>query len=298
MDTSKELTAALFKAKFLAKKIGSLEFQHWVESELNGYQIMPGDDNHIPKYRKHYAIPKVVYKVGLTVNEAVVPLEGLDEQVAEWCRQIVLHESVASLEMKSKNSHSEGTISYHIPPEGCYLIQQHIRKSNRYVEVISGQKIASVGVVFQTLTAIRSKFLDFMMEVDSQFGNVTDPNDLATKKDQITTIMNTTIHNTGDGALINTGNDVKIKNKIRVTKQNFEQLARVLSENNVHQEDIRELQQVIDTDNPDESNKLFGTKVNAWILKMVGKSLSGTWMIGAGAAGDLLADIISNYYGW
>jgi hypothetical protein len=32
-------------------------------------------------------------------------------------------------------------------------------------------------------------------------------------------------------------------------------------------------------------------------IKMIGKSIDGSWQIGVGAAGDLVANLVGNYYG-
>ena len=39
------------------------------------------------------------------------------------------------------------------------------------------------------------------------------------------------------------------------------------------------------------------SRVNNWIKKMMNKSLDGSWQIGIGTAGTLLADAIKGYYG-
>ena len=41
----------------------------------------------------------------------------------------------------------------------------------------------------------------------------------------------------------------------------------------------------------------FGPRVSAWIGKMIGKAAEGSWQIGLGAAGNLLAQAIAKYYG-
>lgn len=59
-----------------------------------------------------------------------------------------------------------------------------------------------------------------------------------------------------------------------------------------------ELIEIIDTEEPNAENKTFGEKVNGWIVKMVNKALDGSWNVGIGAAGSLLAEAIWKYYGF
>ena len=62
-------------------------------------------------------------------------------------------------------------------------------------------------------------------------------------------------------------------------------------------EDISELKEALDTDPAPSTPERFGPKVSSWIGKMVGKAAQGGWVIGAGAAGKLLAEAIAKYYG-
>ncbi len=71
-----------------------------------------------------------------------------------------------------------------------------------------------------------------------------------------------------------------------------------MKEKGIEEADIMELQEIIEADQPDSVNKRFGNGVNTWIQKMTGKVLDGSWQIGIGAAGTLLADSIKQYYGF
>jgi len=117
-------------------------------------------------------------------------------------------------------------------------------------------------------------------------------------EEQISTIMNQTIINTsGDGNVVNTGEKARISAKINITKGNKDELIKYLKDYGISEEDTSELATIIDTEQPDASKMTFGEKVNAWIQKMLGKALDGTWSIGLGAAGNLLAEAIKLYYG-
>ncbi|GAB3890049.1 hypothetical protein [Spirosoma agri] len=106
-------------------------------------------------------------------------------------------------------------------------------------------------------------------------------------------------HNSGviqaqEGALINTGNEVRIE----VKKEDFESLAKKLRENQVSQQDIDELKTILKSDGLNKEKGTFGAETNGWITKMIAKSLDGTWQIGIGAAGGLLVEAIRTFYGW
>ncbi len=101
----------------------------------------------------------------------------------------------------------------------------------------------------------------------------------------------------GDNATIIVGDHNQTKT-IQIKQSNFEDLNELLKRNNVSDDDIESLKEIVETETPDSVNKKFGVKTNGWIVKMVGKCLDGSWAIGIGAAGKLLADGIKAYYGW
>jgi hypothetical protein len=101
----------------------------------------------------------------------------------------------------------------------------------------------------------------------------------------------------GDNATIIVGNHNVVKH-ILVKKGDFNDLRELLIRNNLSEVDIEELKEILETDQPDYQNKVLGSKAISWISKMVGKSLEGTWAIGIGAAGQLLADGIKAFYGF
>lgn len=115
------------------------------------------------------------------------------------------------------------------------------------------------------------------------------------KKQDLGGISNTTF---GDNATIIVGDHNSVKNHIEIKQGNFEDLKDLLSRNKVSEEDVNSLKEILEKDKPNEDAKVFGSETNSWIGKMVSKCLDGSWSIGIGAAGKLLADGIKAYYGW
>jgi len=107
-------------------------------------------------------------------------------------------------------------------------------------------------------------------------------------------ISNTTF---GNNATIIVGDHNHVKN-IQIKQGDFEDLKELLKRNNLADQDIESLKDIVETEIPDIEKQTLGTKTNEWISKMVGKCLDGSWAIGIGAAGKLLADGIKAYYGW
>ena len=79
--------------------------------------------------------------------------------------------------------------------------------------------------------------------------------------------------------------------------KDFQSLERVLEQNGVQKTDLDELKGALESENVKNPSEGFGPKVSGWIAKMMQKAASGSWQIGLGAAGNLLARAIAKYYG-
>ena len=113
------------------------------------------------------------------------------------------------------------------------------------------------------------------------------------KKQKIGEISNNTF---GDNTIIVVGDQNKIEATI-INPWDFESLQKLLERNEVERDDIDELKIILDEERPEPETGKLGPRVSKWIGKMVQKCLDGTWLIGIGAAGKLLADAIKAYYG-
>ena len=100
----------------------------------------------------------------------------------------------------------------------------------------------------------------------------------------------------GNNATIIVGDNNHVKSSI--TEGNFDSLKELFVKNGISESDITELKSIMEQEVPDTEKKLFGIKTNGWISKMVLKCLDGSWAIGIGASGKLLADGIKAFYGW
>lgn len=256
-------------------------------------------DRNVPDYRKHGASLVGSYFINnIPYENMALPTIGLDGDLAVFMQTITLYESVSALE-KMNTREDVKPIQMTIPPELYSEIEKPIRIKNPRFKLISAKKLVSSTFISQALTSIRSRFLDFMMELDEQFGQNVSLDDLREKNEKINSIVNHyIINNSGDGALINTGSNSKINNNVEVRKGDFNSLSKKLAENLVDSEDINELEKILSNDEPNVNKKLFGVNTNAWISKMLAKTLDGTWAVGTGTAGTLLAEAIKVFYGW
>ena len=111
----------------------------------------------------------------------------------------------------------------------------------------------------------------------------------------MTQIFNTTVFG-GAAHLIGTASRSHIE--FNIVAKDLAALEQILSANGVSHQDVQELRAAVESEPEAESGQKFGPRVSSWIGKMMGKAADGSWKVGVGAAGSLLAQAIAKYYGF
>lgn len=297
IDNDKSLNGALLKTKVLASRIQNTELLDWVSRELSGYK----STDELPDYRKDIqTYLRGSYLNGYTkYTNQPIPTVGMEKMFQDSLLSESFLESISALENLNKPDNSS-SLSIPLRAEIVSLIEENwVNMGNPYLQLMNVSKIIGKNSIVQVLSKVRNKLLDFMLAIDQEFGYLTEIDELKDKNNKISTIMSQTIINTsGDGNVVNTGNRSKISAKITIEKKNKSDLVRYLQENGVSEQDTAELLEIIDTEEPNATKQSFGEKVNKWIKKMIGKAVDGTWDVGIGAAGNILAEAIGQYYGF
>lgn len=291
------LNSALLKTKVLASRIQNTELLSWTNAELTGYNSI----EELPEYRRK--LPNLL--IGDYINgnmhyrHSQIPTSGLDEDWENSLRYSDFTNSVTELENMFSNKEKGSTFNSPIRAEIVALIENNwVKMGNPYLSVLNVNRVISKSTIDGILSNVRNKLLDFMLKVDEEFGNITEIQELKKKNNEISRIVNNTIiNNNGDGNVLNTGDKNSIENKPKIKKNNVDDLSRELEKNGVSQDDINELIEIVQVEQPNYTEQKFGVKVNSWIAKMISKTIDGTWNVSIGMAGNLLATAIENYYG-
>lgn len=288
-DKNNQLTDILIKTKVLAHRLKNEDLIQWINNELNGYD----DGDVVPGYR--VLTCQVIGNMSNGFQRAKnypIPLMSLDEKVQAGMQRMSLAQSISTLD---EFIHSENDkMMAHIPPEMYGVLSKDLG-SGFHVEYAK-REIGKSQVV-QAVTSVRSKLLDFLLNLNDEVGNVEDIKPLAegAAADKVDSMFHSSVFGNNTTVIVGNHNTQTVTN---VTQGNFEDLKRLLSENGVANEDVIELEAIIDNDDPDFEKKQYGTKVKAWMSKMLSKAMDGGWKIGLGAAGKLLADGVKMYYGF
>jgi hypothetical protein len=296
IDSQKSISSPLLKTKVLATKLKNAELLEWVDNELSGYH----NTDSLPKYRVVHALLKGVFRNGFQqYNNVPLVSRMLPNKLSIDMNKAHLMMGVASLE-SYLNKDLTGVLEEPLSAETCNLIAKGYRNmGNIDFEVINAYKEFPLNAVVQALSEIRSKLLELMLLIDEDFGN-TEIDELINKKSIINELINPNMYNliiSGNGNILTQGDKNKIYSKITNLKGKTDEVVTLLKEHGVKEDDISEIIEIFTNESPDYENKTPGKRATEWMKKMLGKSLDGSWDIAVGAAGDLLSNLISNFYG-
>jgi hypothetical protein len=283
---------ALIKTKVLLHKLGHKELVPWVNNELNGYP----DRGSVPEYRVLPAAVLVNASNGAyRVTSHHIPIGHLSEEQRKSIETARMDQSLAVLEKFAQND--SGRLKAHIPMEVYGFLG--INLGNHY-QIESAWSEISHASILQILVQVRSRLLDFVLELNDQF-----PSELndAQEKDRIKSIDTKNLFNNaifGDNTTILVGgNNTQTVSNINM-KKDFGALAKTLKEHGVLEPEIEALKEAIDLDAStiDEKKREYGPAVKSWLKKMLSKAIETSWNIELGIASSLLATALNSYYGW
>ena len=290
-DKSSTLTDILIKTKVLAFKLKNQELTSWIDSELNGYP-----SGQLPHYR---ILPcQVIGNLSNGYQRATnypIPLTVLNKEEREGMTKVRLYQSISTLDdFVHKGDNTKMVMN--VPPEMYGYLSRDL--DNDFVIEFARREIGKIQII-QVLTSVRTKLLDFLLKLNEENGESNDLNSLTqgTGKDKVSSIFSSSVFGNNTTIIVGDNNTQTLTNSNNSTG-NFEELKKLLLETGMKEKDVQELEVIIDSDNPNPTNREFGTKVKSWVGNMLRKAMDNSWKIGLGAAGKLLADAITRYYGW
>ncbi|MBU4277584.1 MAG: hypothetical protein KKC30_12650 [Proteobacteria bacterium] len=286
-----DLSTLLRKCKVLASRLGSKPLEDWLIWESNGY---PNHVN-VPEYRMwplaikgHFSGP-----LGSGLRNVTVPMRFIPKEVRPSYQSYKCRQSISLVEKALQKTDDK---SLRVPTGDLVVALG--------TNVYNGMNCLQVWAEFspshfvELLNSVRNRILDFALAVwkeNPKAGDVDGKPTSIIESSKVTQIFNFTIHG-GNTSLVGLAADSPIT--INIMERNFDYLKQILLEKGVREIDLDGLKNALDQEPTVDSPEGFGPKVSSWIANMVGKAAMGTWEIGVGAAGALLAQAISKYYGF
>lgn len=303
LNPEMSLVGPLMKLTYFGRLTKNEELVNFTTNEINGYKEQ---NSIVPAYRKTLGSLIVDVQAYMNRHTAEIPISMLEKPFNDAFRYIDVREGIATIEKMSKEmveSDGDKKEFYRpIPLELLHVIQPAVRKlykSNVRLDAVGARLIGNGNIILEIPNSIRTKLLEFVMQIADNFGDdieIETFNQENKNNQTINNIMNTVINNSGDGNILNTGDNNTFDFKGVVTKGDIEKLNSELEKQGIEKDDIEELAEIVQNEQPIEGNKL-GEKSTNWILKVIGKSLNGVGKIATGISSNILATMIKGYYG-
>jgi len=283
-----DLSTALAKTKVLLHQLGEKELLAWVNWELCGYP----DSADLPEYRI----------LGLSImgdcsngvyrhTNKVLPVAHLDPSLRKQITTSNLTEGITAIERLST---SEDGIKATLPPEVYGELSRVL--GNGYM-VESAWGVFQAGAMSQALGEIRSRLLDFLLELSDRIPQEMSTSELREHSEEfkVSEIFNNAVF--GPNATIIVGNRNTQNVEQSVIKRDFASLDRFIEEIGICDADRAALRAAIERDEAEPGEDSMGTAVRAWMADMLAKAGTAAWSIKVSAAGALLTKALEKYFG-
>lgn len=286
------LIDALVKTKVLLHRVGRKDLVEWVNHEINGYP----DEAQLPSYRIVPAQVKGnITNNAYTYNDHPLPTMHLTPTQRKGLEELDMRDSIAVLEGMAK--HDKQGLQRPLPLE--YGTHFNKALSNGY-KVQQAWCDIGIGRLAQITAQVRSKLLDFLLELSEKIGADMSEEDVkrVAQSPETASMFNNAIF--GDNVTILVGNHSQQTVQIEVGKGDFNALAELLRVNKVTESDVGGLKLAVEADalTPEVEQKSLGPRVKEWLSSMLAKAVDASWQIEVGVAGGLLTNALQKYYGW
>lgn len=280
-DDQIPLSSSLYKLKTFAHRINNSQLSLWIDKELKGYEL----NENIPSYRQfecilYCNISIIDFKQAWAQKRFQIDFNAFPLNLKKTIKAITLYQSISSLENLDKNQ----PLRFSVPQSLIPIINDYYQKmGNNGFSTHSVWAEISITAIDELLAHLRTLFLNIMLELENQLGfKISLSEILSNKKETVNNIIQHIMNqnnfsSSGDGNFFNTGNNNQITQNVHIEKNNLKQLRKNLEDNGIEDIDIIELENIIDTETPNQETRKFGDKVNSWITKMMAKALDGSW---------------------
>jgi len=284
-EANADIAAVLRKCKVLAVRLGSKDFQSWIDYELNGY---PSKDE-TPDYRILEHVPSYGHFVGVARSQLrhhPIPISAIPKEYREVIANLYLIEPISYYSSLAAQYSSDPTIHLGWNPD---LIAYLTDKILSGFQLLGAWQSISTSSLVALVDTVKNRVLNFVLEIEAEAPNAGDSlqGEKPIPEERVAQVFNTVIW--GGSAQIAGGNQtIKHETDIKIIQNDFDSLRRFLSSLKVEEDSIQELHEAIEEDEKNQKETAFGKRVQDWLGKMISKAADGSWQIAPSVAANLL----------
>jgi hypothetical protein len=289
-DEKGTLNSALLKTKVLLHTIGKKDLASWVNHELKGYP----DEDSIPEYRWVSAeVHGHVASIAWHMQDAKLPIMHLSEKQQKNLTSMGCTMSISSIEeaVEAYRKKPSAGLMRPLPPEYGSLFKKVMQSG---VNVISAWCEINMIQVEGILTEVRSRLLDFALELRDVVGPDTPENELASKVANVDTekMFTTAVYGSGNTIIIGSHSFQAINNQ----KDDIEGLIAAIGQLGFQQPMLLELREAVEQDQQTgkEPNVAEG-KTGEWFGKALKEAGKGIVKAGVDVVSTVIVKALKAY---
>ena len=147
------------------------------------------------------------------------------------------------------------------------------------------------------LTQVRSRLLDFILELKDTLGNIDGDEAMKTKVKEVDTsaLFRQTVF--GDNATIILGSHNKLAIQSQVHEGDFVSLANALTNAGIPDDEVAALRAAIEEDKASGGITLSDGQTGGWFLKLLGRAAKGALKVGTDVVSHVVTDALTAYIG-
>lgn len=184
------IATLLRKCKVLAARLGSQEFENWIDNELNGYKNL----DELPSYREFRvrSYGDFVGAFGRQGKNLPIPLEVFPEEIRDYVETMKLAMAISSL---ASLAEPEEGLRESWPPEVIRIMGDKIYED---MNCLSAWKALSRAALIGVLDTVRTRILNFVLQIEKDYPDAGEApiNSTPVPEERVSQVFNTYISGT------------------------------------------------------------------------------------------------------
>jgi len=289
-EEKSSLSAALLKTKLLLHQIGKKELADWVNNELNGYP----DNVSIPEYR--ILLSQVLANasnIAYEISNHPIPLAHLTPDQKKDLEVFKITQSIFVLEKMLSDPNSNFLIRS-IPMEANSILAQGLANGFKIQRAWCQTPSHDLNGIF---IQVRSRLLDFILELKESIGDAIDEAEILHKIDSIDAsgIFSNKIYGNNNTILIGDHNSQNVR--INIIKGDLESLAQNLIKAGVSIDEVEALKVAIRDDEKNHGQASFKGNTGKWLTNLLHSAAKGSLKISSDVISSVITKAITSYIG-
>ena len=290
-DSKGSLNDALLKTKILLYKIGKKDLATWVTSELQGYP----DDAEVPAYRVVSAeVHGIIGNAAWQPRQELMPIFHLTKEQQQSITESKCRLSINAIEQAVERFRTKGGgLQMLIAPELTGAFQKPWSPGTQIHRVWCVINMIQVEAI---LTEVRSRLLDFVLELQGATGEATGDNEMVEIAEKLDTgaMFQHAVLSGNNTFVFGNANTITVTN----TKGDLEGLLKVIRDLGLPESAVQELQAaVVDDEAAGVVPSIDAGKTSGWFVKTLKAIGDGVYKVGIGVASGTIVQAIKAHSG-